>query len=251
MSAQPVREWHAHLRVRRCSPAGRQAGELVVPCHDLITLSINSFPDLLDFRDNILTPEERLLSDDPNWQSPWTGTVNEQYEAVPVRTAWIARRLWYKQRTVDQSRQRKTGTRRAANAADTAIAATQTSRRSALSLATITDQPTSQPTGRSSPSRIVEILHEGDRTYKVRWSQPVGNPEQSDERTSWLDNQGDYKHVRRVGVKLTEVVQVARTVVVGGDGCECGHGCGYERCGRYGCCFVDCGGGGEEWVRSG
>ena len=120
-------------------------------------LKLNSYPELVQFKEHTLTDSERLPSDDPNWRSPLAGTATN-YDRITVATAWAAHRQSYTQRTVDQSRNRTTASRATAAAADTAIAATQADSRSALSLATVTNQPASQPVRSSSPSRIVQIL---------------------------------------------------------------------------------------------
>jgi hypothetical protein len=169
-------------------------GVLSQPCKvdQLTTLSINSFPELLAFSDKTLTPEERLPADDPKWQSPMDGTVKKKYTKITIAKAWEAHRAKFKQRTVDQSRKRKTAAREAATAADTAIAATRADTRAALSLATVTNRPASQPARSTSPSRIVEIINEKKNTYEVVWSQPVGNPTVSRVSKNHMNTQAEY-----------------------------------------------------------
>jgi hypothetical protein len=90
----------------------------------LTTLSINSFAELLAFRDQKLPAEARLAASDPNWRSPREEAL-KHYDTISLQAAWKELRSRFTQRPIDQSRQRKTATRVAADAADTAIAATR------------------------------------------------------------------------------------------------------------------------------
>ena len=151
----------------------------------LVAMSINNFPTLLAFRDETLTAQERLQSSNALWQSPLTGTL-EEWPTVTIEAAWLAQQASYVQRTVDQCRQRRVAARMAANAADTAIAATQADSRTALSFATVTNQPASQPSSRegADPSRITRIIRANKTQYIVQWSKPEGNPEHSDQEVA-------------------------------------------------------------------
>ena len=82
--------------------------------------------------------------------------------------------------------------RTAADAADTAIAATQADRRSALSLATITNQPASQLSSGAAPSRITRIIRASKTQYTVQWSEPVGNPAIDRVGKEWMNKQAAY-----------------------------------------------------------
>ena len=160
----------------------------------LVPLSINNFPELLAFRDKRLTAEERLPSSDPKWQSPLTSTASS-YPTVTLKTVWEQHRATYKQRTEDQSRKRKVGTRAAADAADTAIAATRADANKALSLATVTNQPAppaSSSSASSQPSRIARILNVSKSEYTVQYTEPQGNPEKGRVGRDWMDKQAAY-----------------------------------------------------------
>ena len=163
----------------------------------LVSISINSFPELLIFRDETLSAEERLPPDDPNWRSPLRGTARS-VPKVTINRAWKKQRgpTRMTQRTVDQSRKRKVNTRAAGDAASVALAAGQADGRSALSLASLTNQPV--PHHRSdSPSRIARILsvNAAGTVYTVEWTQPASNPERTRERVGWLHSQQSYVSV--------------------------------------------------------
>ena len=187
------------------------AGVLSQPVNvdHLTTLSINNFPKLLEFRDEILTVEERLPQTDSRWENPLAGTALK-YDRVTVAAAWKALRDTFTQRTVDQSRKRNTATRPSANAADTAIAAQQADKRAALSLNTVSNQLVSRTT-RSAPSEIVEILGVTATQYRVKWSQPEANSVVSMVGQAWLDKHGDYaalvQSYRRMQQKRLELLE--------------------------------------------
>ena len=143
-----------------------------VSIDSLIPNHINTIDYLRVFRDETLTAQERLDPSDPDWESPLMGTV-AGYKPITIKAAWAAELETWIKRTEDQSRQRKTATRTAAVAADTAIAATRADKRTALSLSTVTNQPAShsQP---SSASSIALILSEKASYYRVQWTQPEG-----------------------------------------------------------------------------
>ena len=46
-----------------------------VPMDSLNKLSVNSFPELLEFSDKTLTKSERFPPTDPSWRSPLLGTA--------------------------------------------------------------------------------------------------------------------------------------------------------------------------------
>ena len=160
----------------------------------LVSLSINNFPHLLAFRDETLTAPERLPQSDPDWQSALRGTARS-CPKVTVDAAWKAHVATFQQRPVDQSRQRTVPTRLAADAADTAIAATRADNREALSFATITNQFASQSSSRPAASSIARILSANKTNYKVQWTQPEGNPAVSSVNKHWMIHQAAYRDV--------------------------------------------------------
>ena len=163
----------------------------------LVTLSINNFPELLAFRNETLTAAERLPCTDKDWLSPLLGTARS-LPVVTIQAAWTAHRgpTRSTQSTVDQSRQRTVDTRTAADAASVALAAGQVDTRTALSLATLTNQPVPHQRG-SSPSRIARILsvNAPGTVYTVEWTQPAGNPERTKVQVSWMNRSAAYKPV--------------------------------------------------------
>lgn len=162
-----------------------------LPVDKLNKLSLNNFPELLDFIHNTLTDTERLPTDDPNWSSP-NDRITTASKKISLKNAWAKHLVQRKQRPEDQSRHRTTASRAAASAADTAIAAIQADRRSALSLNTVTNQPASQPARGASPSRIVRITGHTLLKYKVTYSQPAANPETGTVNRKWLDTHDSY-----------------------------------------------------------
>ena len=162
-----------------------------LPVDSLNKLSLNNFPDLLDFKDNKLTDAEQLPTDDENWTSP-INRVTAEYSTITLKNAWSAHLLQRTQRPVDQSRHRTTASRPAATAADTAIAATQADTRSALSLNTVSDRPASRSARGPSPSRIVAITGHTKSKYKVVYSQPAANPHRGDVTRTWMDKRAEY-----------------------------------------------------------
>jgi hypothetical protein len=60
-------------------------------------LSINSFPELLAFRDERLTAAERLPPNEPGYQQPLLGTAG-RCPKVTLATAWTAHRATFEQR---------------------------------------------------------------------------------------------------------------------------------------------------------
>jgi len=172
-------------------------------------VSINNFPELVDFRDNKLSAAEQLPPDDPNWQDPSTGTA-AQYKVVLPTEAWSALQKSYDQRKVDQSRQRKTEERTSAVAASTSNASAMADKVTrSLSLINLSDKPT--PANRpKQPSRIVAILSKSKskKKYRVRWSEPEGNPETSDVSVSWMDKRVEYgRMVRAFEEQLEQLEQ--------------------------------------------
>jgi len=165
-----------------------------LPVEMVTALSINNFNELLEFRDRTLTEAERLPADDVNWQSPLTGTA-ATYNKVSVSTAWQAQLNSFKQAPADMSRQRNTAERITAVAADVALGVAMADRVKGLSLSSVTNRAAAhKKTGQVAPtaSRIVAILSQHGDRYKVRWSQPEGNPEVTKEKVSWLDQHADY-----------------------------------------------------------
>ena len=165
-----------------------------LPVDRLNKLSINSFTELLTFRDETLTDAERLPRSDPNWRSPMTGTALN-CPKISLKHAWAAHPLKYTQPATKQSRNRSTGTRPAATAADTAMAIAKVDHRAGVSLSTVSNQAVPQPAPNPSASRIVEILDHNKTQYKVRYSQPVGNPEEGSVGQAWLNKRAEYADV--------------------------------------------------------
>ena len=182
-----------HQTYTMWSPQGVLTNKLGV--NMLKPLSINNFPELLAFRDEKLTAAERLPSDHPDHQQPLLGTAST-FPKLTLENAWKAYRGTYTQRTVNQSRQRKVVSRKAANAADTSIQAARATRKKGYSYESLSDTPASQR-DRSSASRITEIfaVNKAHTHYTVRWSEPAGAPAETKERISWLDQRAQYIEV--------------------------------------------------------
>jgi transposase InsO family protein len=171
------------------TPQGVLSAKLTVD--KLKPLSINSFPELLAFRDETLTAAERLPPDDPSYQSPLLGTASKE-RRVTLANAWTKHRATFEQRTVDMSRQRKVPARTTANAADTAIQVARADRRKGYSLGSLSNQPASQPAHQTRGSKIVRILSANKTQYTVQWSEPEGAPAISKQSIAWLDKQAEY-----------------------------------------------------------
>ena len=179
----------AHQSYRVWTPYGLLKKILTVD--RLATLSINNFPELLDFRDNKLSPEERLPMDDPQHQSPMNGTLADA-KRIKVSEARANYKKTFKKGAGKKKRKKSAADRIAATAADTAIAATLADNVSALSLSTVTNQPTPIATSQSEDvqkgSYMVKIVgvNRANNKYKVLWSEPVGNPITTLERKPWM-----------------------------------------------------------------
>ena len=171
------------------SPQGLISGQHKVD--QIIELSINNFPELLEFRDDVLTAEHRLGTDEHGWRSPMD--MLDGLKPVTVHQAWAMLNASRKQRTVDMSRQRVVPARVAADAAATSIAAGEADRRAALSLNTISNRAVpSKHASSSSASFIVRILHENTRQYRVQWSQPEADPAMTWESKHRMDTQSEH-----------------------------------------------------------
>ena len=177
-----------HQMYTMWSPQGVLANKIGV--NMLKPLAINNFPELLAFRDEKLTAAERLPSDDTNHKSPLLGTAST-YPKLTLDSAWTAFRATYTQRTVDQSRQCKVATRKAANAADTSIQAARATRKKGYSYESLSNTPASQR-DRTTASHITEIFSVNKTHYTVRWSEPAGAPAESKERIKVMDTQAEY-----------------------------------------------------------
>jgi hypothetical protein len=173
----------------------------------LVSLSINNFPVLLDFRDNTLSPEERLAPDAPGYVSPMSYTA----AGIPKCTidrAWKQHLETFKQRPVDQSRQRTVAARVTATAADASIASSLADRRRPTSLATLSDQPAAAPPAMTTASHIVEILRVSRARYYVQFSEPQGNPERLYVGRQWLNTRAEYADlVQRFWVQHEQKLQ--------------------------------------------
>ena len=179
----------------------------------LVPLSINNFPELLEFRDRTLTPAERLEPTDAEWQSPLLGTAST-LPKVAIDMAWKRQLGGYKQRTVDQSRQRTTPARTAAVAADTALQVSRADRRRAASLNTLSNTAAPARSAATRGSCITKILGTiGTARYRVRWSQPEGNPAESNVSRNWLDTRAEYVDV----VLAFRQQQLAEAIQLSGD----------------------------------
>ena len=161
----------------------------------LVPLSINNFPELLDFRDRMLTPAERLLPTDTGWQSPLLGTASK-LRKVEISKAWKQQLSGYTQRTNNQRRQRATDARTAAVAADTALQLARADQRRVTSLATVSNQPAPARPTATRGSYITKILGTvGTAKYRVQWSEPEGNPAVDTVSRNWLDTRAEYVDV--------------------------------------------------------
>ena len=67
--------------------------------------------------------------------------------------------------------------------------------RTGVSLSTVSNQAVPQPAPNPSASRIVEILDHNKTQYKVRYSQPEGNPEEGSVGQAWLNKRAEYADV--------------------------------------------------------
>ena len=155
----------------------------------LCRLPSNNYPALLAIIDS-LTPPERLSVNDVNFVQPLHCTAKD-VARISLDDAFKQLHNRRTHRVEEQSRQRTAPARTAANAADVAIAATRADTRKAASLAVITNQPVVR-TAANRASRGTYILDENKTKYRVRWSEPEGNPEVTWELKSWLLRQAEY-----------------------------------------------------------
>ena len=149
----------------------------------LCTLPANNYPALPAILDS-LTPAERLSVNDANFVEPLQCTAKD-VARISLDDAYNKLQSRRTHRVEDQSRKRTAPARTAANAADAAVAATRADTRKAASLAVVTNRPVVR-TVLSQASRVTCILEESRTKYKVRWSEPEGNPEVTWELKSWL-----------------------------------------------------------------
>ena len=86
---------------------------------------------------------------------------------------------------------REVPARTAAVAADTALAVARADKRRATSLATLSNQAAPTATA-TRGSYITTILRETATSYRVRWSQPEGNPTESNVGKRWMNTLAEY-----------------------------------------------------------
>ena len=118
---------------------------------------------------------------------------------------------------MDQSRKRTMDARVSAVAADTANAVALADRLSAFALSHLSNQPVpvsqssvASSNGRTKGSDIVEILYQSGNRYRVRYGEPVGNPEQGWIGVNRMDTQAEYMEI----VLAFRAAQKASAVVV-------------------------------------
>lgn len=131
----------------------------------LSPLTLNNYPALATMKAEQFTDAEQESSTHPHW----TAVDITRFTPISSKDAHEQMLAGEKQATVDQSRKRRVPTRAAANAAETSIMASQASKRSAPSVADLSNQPAARPS-RTEKNVIVEVICKHRGGYKVRYS---------------------------------------------------------------------------------